>query len=210
MTLSLSLPFPLSLFLFPLAPTCTVCFVWAQLHCWYKPKYLQHKYWQLKSILMSNCHTRKGDWIIAHDSLSLLFYILLSSCPLPSLLVLSFPYVGACIFKMLPSCCFRLAENHNGWPFWLWQLQRIPVWTQVHPVRWKSLLHPLLRQPVLKYMWWVQRTDWPRCKGKAFILTWSDMQSAICCTSTIWSRAQREFQLKITFSSLNEKPTYFW
>ncbi len=89
--------------------------------------------------------------------------------------------------------CFRLTENYNGWPFWLWQLQGVFVWPQVHPVRWQSLLHPLLRQPVLKHMWWMQGADRPWRKGKASALTWSDMQSAICRTN---SRVHTEFQLK--------------
>lgn len=79
--LSLSLSFSSSLFLFPLAPTCTACFVWAQLHCWYKPKYLQHKYWQWKSIVMSNCCAGKGDRIIFHESTSFFFSFPLLSQP---------------------------------------------------------------------------------------------------------------------------------
>lgn len=50
---------------------------------------------------------------------------------------------------ILFSLCVADSAIYDGWSFWLWQLQRIPVWTQVYPVRWESLLHPLLRQPVL-------------------------------------------------------------
>lgn len=72
-----------------------------------------------------------------------------------------------------------LPENYDGWPVWLWQLQGVPVWPQVHPVRWQPLLHPMLRQPVLQHLWWVQRANRPWCKGEVPITTQSDMQSAL-------------------------------
>lgn len=84
-SLSLSLTPFLSFSLFPLAPTCTVCFAWAQLHRWYKPKYLQHKYWQWKPALLSNGCAGKGDRIISQDSPSFSFLPILSQ---PSVLVL--------------------------------------------------------------------------------------------------------------------------
>lgn len=130
-----------------------------------RAKYLQHKYWQWKSILISNCCAGKGDRII-RSRCSLLFFSppiasAFGFCPLVDLLA----FVLFLFFNVADHFC--VPEYYDGWPFWLWQLQGVLVWPQVHPVRWQSLLHPMLRQPVLKHLRWVQRANRPWRKGEA-------------------------------------------
>lgn len=86
--------------LFPLAPTCAVCFVWAQLNCWYKLKYLQHKYWQWKSSLMFDCCYGKG-----HSSArSLLFFC----CSLFSSV---FAFLSVLLARCWPTCIPRVLQT---------------------------------------------------------------------------------------------------
>lgn len=127
-------------------------------------------------------------------------------CSCLQLLWIRWCFVADLSFSFL---CSRLTEYYHGYPFWLSQLHGVLVWPQVHRVKRQTLLHPLLRQPVLKHMWWVQRVDRPWRKGEASILTWSGMQSAICCTTVTTALHKEGFQLIDFIQRKKNIPKYF-